>query len=247
MDVENLKCREIDIQTDSFHDSSFHLFGYQLFSIYSAMPALSAVFLVIALVLAVVIGPQTRPWSWGPAMLALAISLSAALPVFWKKSRPGTDFGVIVFGALVAGWFAWRAWISPVAELGQADLILLAGAAGSFISIRAIEGNAAAERILTWGIALLLLANVVAVGKQVIDPSFSPVFRSRAAAFPSGFYAQYNEAANYLIASSLLVAAAALFGKQGAATRIFFALIAVAGLAAVYFTRSAPGCSRVVR
>lgn len=174
-------------------------------------------------------------------MLALAISVSAALPVFWKKNRPGADFGVIAFGTLVTGWFAWRAWISPVAELGQADLLLLTGVVGAFISIRAIERNELAERILTWGIALLLLANVVVVGIQVIDPAFAPVFRSRASIFPSGFYAQYNEAANYLIASTLLVAAAAFFGNQGMATRILWALIAIAGLVAVYFTRSRGG------
>lgn len=205
------------------------------------MPAISSVFLVAALILAVVLGPQTRPWTWGPAMLALGISVSAALPVFWKKSRLAADFGLIAFATLVAGWFAWRAWISPVAELGQADMLLLAGAAGTFVSIRAIKGNAPAERILVWGIALLLLANVAVIGKQILDPTFSPVFGARAEKWPTGFYAQYNEAANYLIASSLLVGAAALAGRHATASRIFLGLIALAGLAAVYFTRSRGG------
>lgn len=205
------------------------------------MPAVTAIFLVAALVLAVVIGPQTRPWTWGPAMLALGFAVTAALPVFWRKGRLTADFGLVALGTVTAAWFAWRAWISPVAELGEADLLLLAGAVGSFISIRAIEGNPPAERILLWGVALLLLANVVVIGMQVADPDFTPVFRSRAAAFPSGFYAQYNEAANYLIASSLLVAGAALFGRQGLPTRILWGLIAIAGLAAVYFTRSRGG------
>jgi O-antigen ligase/tetratricopeptide (TPR) repeat protein len=205
------------------------------------MPAVSAIFLVATLILAVVIGPQMRPWTWGPAMLTLGISLAAALPTFWKKQKATTDFGIVALGILVAGWFAWRAWNSPVAELGQADLLLLIGAVGAFISIRGIEGNPLAERILIWGIALLLLANVIAVGKQVVDPSFSPIFRSRASLFPSGFYAHYNEAANYLIASSLLVAAAALFGKHAIPTRILWGIIAIAGLAAVYFTRSRGG------
>jgi tetratricopeptide (TPR) repeat protein len=205
------------------------------------VPAVSAIFLAAALILAVVIGPQTRPWSWGPAMLALGFSVTAALPVFWRKGRSTADFGLVALGTATAAWFGWRAWISPVAELGEADLLLLAGAVGSFISIRAIEGNALAERILLWGVALLLLANVIVVGMQVADPSFSPVFRARAAGFPSGFYAHYNEAANYLIASSLLVAGAALFGRHGWMTRILWALIAIAGLAAVYFTRSRGG------
>lgn len=205
------------------------------------MSAFSSVFLVIALVLAVGIGPQTRPWTWGPAMLALGISVVAALPVFWKKTRLTSDFGMLAYGTVVAGWYAWRAWNSPVAELGMADVMLLAGVVGSFISVRAIEGNVTAERVLIWSFALLLAANVAVVGKQVVDPSFAPVFRSRAAEFPSGFYAHYNEAANYLIASSLFVAAAALFGRQGAATRIAWGLIAAGGLAAVYYTRSRGG------
>lgn len=207
----------------------------------SAMSVFSSVFLVIALVLAVVIGPQTRPWTWGPALLALGLSVVAALPVFWRKDRPPADFGLLGFASLVAGWFAWRAITSPVPELGQADLMLLAGAVASFVSIRAIEGNPLAERILVWGIALLLAANVVVVGMQVVDPAYSPVFRTRAGDFPSGFYAHYNEAANYLIASSLLVAAVAMFGRHGTATRIIWCLIALGGLAAVYFTRSRGG------
>lgn len=205
------------------------------------MPVVSSIFLVVALVLAVVIGPQTRPWTWGPAMLALGVSVAAAMPVFWKRNRLGADFGLIAYGALVAAWFAWRTWISPVAELGQADLLLLAGVGGTFISIRAIQGNEPAERILIWGIALLLLANVLVIGRQLLDPSFSPVFRTRADLFPSGFYAQYNEAANYLIASSLLLAAAALFGRHGKVARILLALISLAGMLAVYYTRSRGG------
>jgi tetratricopeptide (TPR) repeat protein/O-antigen ligase len=205
------------------------------------VPVVSSIFLVAALVLAVVIGPQTRPWTWGPAMLALGISIAATLPEFWKKGRFTSDFGVIAMGTLVAGWFAWRAWISPVAELGQADLMLLAGVVGTFISIRGIEGNPQAERILIWGIALLLLANLGVVGRQITDPSFTPVFRERAAGITTGFYAHYNEAANYFIASSLLVAASAVFGKHGKTVRIFWGILAIAGFAAVYFTRSRGG------
>ena len=205
------------------------------------MPIVSSIFFVAALVLAVVIGPQTRAWTWGPALLALGISVSAALPVFWRKGRPTLGLGLSAFCTLVAAWFGWRAWASPVPELGLADLLLLTGCVGTFLSIRAIEGNAVAERILIWGIALLLLANIGVVAKQVAEPGYAPVFQSRAGGFPSGFFAHYNEAANYLIASSLLVAAAAWFGRHATATRVFFGLIAIAGLAAVYFTRSRGG------
>ena len=206
------------------------------------MPILSSIFLVAALILAVVIGPQTRPWSWGPAMLALAISVLAALPVIWKRGKSPADIGLLALGTLTIAWFAWRAWISPVVDFGQADLLLLACTVGTFLSIRAIAGNAAAERILIWGIALLMLANLVVIGKQINDPAFSPVFRTRATdEMVSGFFAHYNETANYLIASSMLVGAAALFGRHATATKVIWVLIALAGLAGVWFTRSRGG------
>ncbi|NJR43165.1 MAG: O-antigen ligase family protein [Akkermansiaceae bacterium] len=205
------------------------------------MSFISSLFLIIALGLAVVIGPQTRPWSWGPAMLALGISVAAALPKFWRKTKYVADFWLLAFATMVVGWFAWRAWTSPVWQLGEADLMLLAGAVGAFISIRTIEGNKMAERILLWGIALLLLSNVWVIAKQVTDPSYSPLFKARAGAFPSGFYAHYNEAANYLIASSLIIASAALLGKHGYFIRIVWGVIAISGLVAVYFTHSRGG------
>lgn len=192
--------------------------------------------------LAVVIGPQMRVWTWGPAMLALGVSVVAALPVFWRRGRWQADLGLLALAALATGWFAWRAWVSPVAEAGQADLLLLCAAVGSFTGIRAINGHAAAERVLYWGIALLLGASVWVVVRQVMDPSFTPVFGARAAEnMVSGFFAHYNYAANYLIASSLLLGGAALFGRHAAATRVLWGLLAVAGLAGVYFTKSRGG------
>lgn len=205
------------------------------------MPVITSIFLVLTLVLAVVIGPQTRTWPWGPAMLALGIASVSALPSLWRRSRNSGDFGLMALGALAGGWFAWRAWMSPVPELATADLMLLAGVVGSFVCVKAIDGHPLAERILGWGIAMLLLASVLVVWKQVVDPAFVPVFRSRTAGFASGFYAHYNEGANYFIASSFLVGAAALFGRHAVGTRIFWILVAAGGLAAVYFTRSRGG------
>ena len=206
------------------------------------MPAITSLFLVVAFVMAVLIGPQTRPWSWGPAMLALAIATLTTIPSLWKNKKSPADFGLIAFGTLVAGWFAWRASISPVAELGQADLLLVCAVVGTFISVRSIAGNALAEKILFWGIALLLLANVVVVGMQITDPTFTPIFRERSTdKMVSGFFAHYNEAANFFIASSLLLGGAAVIGCQNLATRVLWIFIAIAGLGAVWFTHSRGG------
>ena len=206
------------------------------------MPAISSLFLSAALILAVVLGPQTRPWSWGPAMIALGISVLAALPALWKRGKAPGDFGFLALGLLTAGWFAWRAWISPVAEFGKAELLLVAAVVGAFISVRSIAGHVVAERILGWSIALLLLANVVVIWKQIHDPTFTPVFRARASdRMVSGFFAHYIEAANYLVASSMLVGGAALIGRHALVTRILWLLIASAGIAGVWFTHARGG------
>lgn len=206
------------------------------------MPTISSIYLVISLVLAVVIGPQTRVWSWGPALLSLGVSVLAALPVVWRKGRSQGDFGIIAFATLTAAWFAWRAWNSPVAEYGQADLVLLVSAVCAFISMRGIMGDRRAEGVLAWGVALLLLANLVVVGMQIMDPTYSPVFRTRAVStMVSGFLAHYNEAANFLIAASMLVGASALVGRHAMLTRVFFGLLALGGLAGIWFTTSRGG------
>lgn len=206
------------------------------------MPVVSAFFLAVALALAVIIGPQTRVWTWGPAMLSLGLSVMAALPVFWRRGRFQVDSGLLIFASMVVGWFAWRSQVSPVAELGLTDLLLLCSAVAGFTSIRAITGNAAAERVLIWGIALLLAASVAVVSIQLMDPTYAPVFNERAGdKMISGFAAHYNEAANYFIASSLLVGAAALLGRHHTAARIILLVMAAAGLACVYFTKSRGG------
>jgi O-antigen ligase/tetratricopeptide (TPR) repeat protein len=145
-------------------------------------------------------------------------------------------------GALTAGWFAWRAWISPVAELAEADLLLLCCAVGAFISVRGISGHGAAEKTLIWGIALLMGGCIWAMAMQVADPSFNPLFGSRVAAkMVTGFFSHYNYAANFMLAASLVLAAAGMMGRHAALTRALFLLLAAAGLTGVYLTQSRGG------
>ena len=206
------------------------------------MPVFTSIFLVLSLVMAVVVGAQTRSWTWGPAMLPLGIAALSALVSIWRGDRKLGDLGLSALGIIVAAWFAWRAWISPVHELALADLLLLTGTVATYICIRAISGHKRAEGILIWGIALLLLANVMVVGKQIIQPGYTPLFPGQInSAIKSGFYFHYNEAANYFIASSMLVLAAGLFGKNHLTIRILWILIAIAGLICVYHTRSRGG------
>jgi tetratricopeptide (TPR) repeat protein len=205
------------------------------------MPVVSSLLFVVALVLAVALGPQTRAWTWGPALIPLGMALLAAMPALWGKGGPRTAGRIVVVGVLTCGWFGWRAWVSPVAEFAHADLLLLAGAVGAFLVIRAIQGHAVAERVFLWGLALLLLANLWVMARQIGDPAFSPIFPSRAGIWASGFFAHYNEGANFLIGSSFVVGAAAWLGPHGRIERLIWALIALAGLGAVYFTHSRGG------
>lgn len=175
-------------------------------------------------------------------MLALSAALAAGLPTIFRRGKFQADFGIIALATITAVWFAARAILSPVAEFGQADLLLLVASVAAFACVRLFCGNLQAERILTWGIALLLLANLIVIGIQIFDPTFTPVFRSKASEkMVSGFFAHYNEAANYLIASSVLIVAPAVFGKHGRLSRVFFALLFFGALAGVWFTRSRGG------
>lgn len=206
------------------------------------MPAITSVFLILALVLAVLIGPQTRPWTWGPAMICLGLAALPAIPTFWKRGKAPADFSTLALGALVIGWFGWRAADSPVAELAKADLLLAGGVLASFVAVRSIAGNVTAERILHWGIALLLLANLAVIAMQLADRDFTPVFRARATGRAiTGFLTHYNEAANYLIASAAMVGACAFFSSHRTPTRILWGLLAAAALAGVWLTHSRGG------
>lgn len=172
----------------------------------------------------------------------MAFSLAAALPAIWRQGFIKIDRSILAIGGLTAAWFAWRAATSPVAEFGTSDLLLLCATVTGFVVTRVISGNRHAELVLNWGMALLLFASIVVAGMQVADPTYSPIFSQRAAdSMVSGFYAHYNEAANYYIAAALLVGAAALFGTHRRTTRMFFALIAIAGIACVWYTRSRGG------
>lgn len=194
-------------------------------------------FLVLSLWLAVVIGPQMRVWPWGPALLALAAALGCALVAAIRAKRSVVGPGTLALGVLVAGWFAWRASTSPVAELAHADLLLLAAAVGCFVVVRSIAHDRLAEAVFLWGLAGLLTANLVMIFFQIQDPGVTQ-FRWRPTIGVSGFYGHYNEGANFLIGASFLLLGGALFGRQGKAVKSIWVLIAVVGIAAVWFTRS---------
>lgn len=204
------------------------------------MAIFSSLFFSLALILAVTVGPQTRPWAWGPSLVFLGLAVFAALPSLFR-SKPRINGNLLLLAGVTVGWFAWRASISPVAELRTADLLLLAGTVGSFLVVSVVAGNRMAEGIFLWSLSGLLVASVAVISVQIGDPTFSPIFGSRPVTLPSGFFGHYNECANFLIGASFLLAASALFGEYPKITRVIWALSAIAGLGAVYYTRSRGG------
>jgi len=201
------------------------------------MAIAASAFLTLSLWLAVIIGPQMRTWPWGPALLALAAALTCAAITSIRTKRPVLGPGTIALGTIIAGWFAWRAWTSPVAELAHADLLLLGAAVGCFLVVRAISHDARAEAVFLWGLAALLGASVAMISLQTVTPGFSQ-FRSIPIVWPPGFYAHYNEGANFLLGAGFLLLGGAVFSRQHIAVKILWLLIAILGLAAVWLTRS---------
>lgn len=207
------------------------------------MPVITSISLVLALVLAVTLGPQTRPWSWGPAFLMLGVSLFSAIPSLFKRNKGPGDLFFVIYAIILAAWFAFRTSTSPVPDLAESDLLLLVSAIGFCLSTRVIAGDPKASSIFFWGLALLLTSNLVVMGIQFHNPYHTPIFFNQDTPRPllQGFFGYYNENANFLIGASMFVASGALFGRAPKSTRILWGLISLVGIMAVWFTRSRGG------
>lgn len=205
------------------------------------MAVISSIFWVIGFILSVTLAPQLRIWAWGPTMICFAVSTLAALPPIWNSRNSRADLFIVISGLILVSWIALRAAVSPVAELAQSDLLLMAMAVATFICFRASAGGAVPQKILIHGLALILLASVAVIGKQILDPTFSPIFPNELPKTPAGFFAHYSYGASFLIPVSLLVAAVAIHSKNHWITRILLGSVALAGMVAVYFTNSRGG------
>ncbi len=205
------------------------------------MAAIVSFLWITGFVLSFTLAPQLRVWSWGPAMACFGLATIFAIPLLWREKSTKTDFLVIVSGLLLSAWIAIRSAMSPVLELAQSDLLLTAMAVATFICFRAVSTRQVALRILVIGLGLALAASVWVVGKQVIDPTYSPIFPQNEARSPAGFFAHYSYGASLLIPVSLFCAAFATFSKEHWFIRILLAVVALTGFVAVYYTKSRGG------
>ena len=205
------------------------------------MTVAAAILVVISLWLAVLLGPDLTAWVWGPALLALGLAVLAVLRANWQRSARAAGGGMLALACVVVVWFAGRAWASAVADSAMADGLLLAVVVGGFVVMVAIQDQLRAERVVVWGVALLVLASAVVVARQVVDAGFTPGFFGRFA-LPSGFFGHYSDGSTFLTGAACLVGGAALAGwRYHKLERWLWGLIAVAGMLAVYFTRSRGG------
>ena len=202
------------------------------------MAVVSTIFWVLGFILSVVIAPQLRIWTWGPTMLCFAIAAASAIPPIWKEGRNRADLSIVILGAILVFWLTTRALVSPVLELAESDVLLIAMAVATFLSFRAAAPHKVCRRILLIGIGIIASASVFVIARQVITPDYSPVFPSNGNSWPAGFFGHYSYGASFLIGVSLILGGVALHSKERYWVKIILGVIALAALVAIYYTRS---------
>ena len=205
------------------------------------MPIVSSIFWVLGLAFSVAIAPQLRIWTWGPGMLCFAVAAAASASCLWNERRNRWDTMLVVIGFALFGWIGIRAYLTPVYEASRADLLLLSMAVSTFLTLRAAIRGKNAQRVIVFGLTAILAANIGILAMQVMDPAYSPIFPNSTPRLPGGFFAHYSYGAAFLIPGSLILAGFAMFSKEHFTARILFALVAVAGAVAVYFSKSRGG------
>jgi len=171
-------------------------------------------------------------------MICLGLAALFALPAIWNGRNERGDLVILISGTILTFWFAAKACLSPVPEAAQSDLLLLSMAVSTFVTFRAIGGSPNAQKILVAGIALLAVASLWVIAKQIQQPGFSPIFPETKSRAIKGFYGHYSYGGSFLVAVSFLLGGFALHSKSIGMARAALGVIAILGIAAIYYTRS---------
>ena len=206
---------------------------------------ISGACMVLALALGVALGGQTIDYTWGPALLALAVALlTASSGASGLRGRGKGAWIALSFLVLAWAWVLWRCSGSPVREYARADALLAGGViAGCFWALL-VTPSGAAVRILMAGLALLGLVDLGIGLYQFRDPDFAWPFASRpesARAFPSGLFGHYNHLADFSLVSAALLAARFLYARDSRPERIFQAIGVIAAASCVFISSSRGG------
>ncbi|MCU0796367.1 MAG: O-antigen ligase family protein [Akkermansiaceae bacterium] len=175
------------------------------------MSALSAIFLFVALGLAMVLGPQTLSWSWGPALLALGVS---AVLAGFVRSTAGFSRAIAIPLIVAAAWIAFRCFGTPVLDDRRDDLLLLAGMLGFAWVTSRLDPAGASIRFLFAGLSLLALANGTMALLQWQNPSVIWPYETKPTVAPSGFFGHYIDFSCFMGALSLLALSRVLVSKD---------------------------------
>ncbi|MEY3394073.1 MAG: hypothetical protein RL346_309 [Verrucomicrobiota bacterium] len=205
------------------------------------MAFVSALLWITGFALSAILGPTLKIWTWGPTMLCFAAAAAIALPDILRDGLGRLNLYVLLSGIASASWFAGRAWFSPAHELALTDLALVTMSVSTFLIVQHTFRSRAAQAAMVIGIALLLCANLAVMIRQMGNIEYHVLISHTNRIWPAGFFRHYSHCATFLIGSSLLLAGFALKSTWPPFSRALLLMIAIAGLAAVYITKSRSG------
>ena len=202
---------------------------------------MSLILFCIAVALAMVFGPQTTPWTWGPGLVALGLAVASL-----GGKRPDAKAAwswLYLPGWLCIGWFFCRALWSPVREDGISDAILAASVFGAFqVGLRfRREARRRDGWFLAVFLAVMIVANALGVAIQPRDPSYTPVFGARASGAPSGVLGHYNEFSNVMLALGFALLSFVFWGGLRWWARMILFPVFPAAMICIYLSHSRGG------
>lgn len=206
------------------------------------MQAISGLFFSLALVLAVVLGGQTLDYTWGPALMALALATVTAC--FGGSGMRPAGLWVRAVYALVAvacGWILWRCAVSPVKEFARSDALLAASLFAAFAWSWRMPARGVAIRMVMATLAGLGLVNLGLGLAQLADPAFAWPFAARPAIMPSGCFGHYNHYADFSLVAAVMLGARTLWARDRIGERILQGAGSLAAAACVLISGSRGG------
>lgn len=206
------------------------------------MQTAALIFFLLGLLLAGVLGTETRLLFFWPAAALLGMSgLVATLRWRLRVIFAPADLCLAVT-ALFTGYIAVRACFSPVAAYAREDLFILAGAWVTYM----LTATAASHP--RWRMSVLALLLVLVVGNLLVGfvhlsgnwefhvvPQF---FRSAGVGRIGGFYANPNHLGAFFSMAIFMAAGFLCFGRAGAMVKMCLAFLIVAMTLGVALTAS---------
>ncbi|MBB5350815.1 O-antigen ligase [Haloferula luteola] len=194
--------------------------------------------ILATLAMAVLWGPQTVAWSWGPALVTLSLGVLGACGV-----RPAWRYSPILGGLVAAAvlWLGWVAVRSPVREEALQDGLLVVGMLGMAWLGSRLDPRRSAFRALPVGLSFLVLANGVVALVQWMRPEFAWPYGARPYPNPSGFFGHYNYFSNFLVGAAFFCAPRIFFSDDRRWEKVLYAVAVISTIVLVPLSGSRGG------